>query len=267
MQKLNIQPKKSLGQNFLRDENIARKIVAALKLEQGDSVVEVGPGTGILTKYLIESKVPVTAVEIDRNLIQHLKQLFGEQPNFLLHHGDALKFDFEKIGTGKNGLKIVGNLPYNITSPLLFKIFEQRKLFKIATFMIQKEVAQRVVANFGSKDFGILSVFSQYHAEVKKLFNVSRNVFFPMPDVTSAVVQWDFNKQAALEKNEYQLFFELVKKVFSQRRKMLRNSLKLVKNINMDCDQIRIYLEKRPEQLPVSEFIELTKILAASRTT
>lgn len=263
MQINHIRPKKSLGQNFLKDENIARKIVAALTLSKDDYVLEVGAGGGVLTRHLIQSGAFIVAVEIDQGLVKILAQQFKDQANFTLLHQDILKLSFEKIMPGRRDWKVVGNLPYHITTPLLFKIFRHKDLFQQATFMVQKEVALRIVAQPGSKDYGILSIFSQLHADVTKLFDVSRFVFFPVPQVTSSVIQWRFKHYIDLNNEELTVFHELVKKVFSQRRKMLRNSLKIVNGVPVDLSVLKVDLEKRPDQLDVSEFVQLSKQIAA----
>ncbi|MDW7681255.1 MAG: 16S rRNA (adenine(1518)-N(6)/adenine(1519)-N(6))-dimethyltransferase RsmA [bacterium] len=263
MQNPLILPKKSLGQNFLRDENIARKIVSAIQPDKQDQIVEIGPGSGILTKYLIESGAEVIAVEIDHNLAELLAQKYSDRDNFQLLHGDILKLPMDTVLPAGGRWKLLGNLPYHITSPVLFRIFEHRQFFSEAVFMVQKEVAQRIVAPAGSKVYGILSVFSQYHAEVTKLFEVSPRVFYPPPEVTSALVKWKFKSQIPLSASDQKLFRALVKQVFSQRRKMLRNSLRQINDLTVDWSALTIDFEKRPEQLTVEEFIELTRQIAA----
>ena len=181
----NIQPKKSLGQNFLLDENIARKIVASLGIKPNDSILEIGAGTGMLTKYLVQSGANVVAVEIDKKLISQLSKDFSDQQKIKFHQADFLKINLEKFLEANESWKAVGNLPYHITSPVLFKIFENYHFFECCVFMMQKEVAQRVAAQPNSKDYGLLSINSCYYAEVKKLFDVSRHVFFSAPIITS----------------------------------------------------------------------------------
>jgi 16S rRNA (adenine1518-N6/adenine1519-N6)-dimethyltransferase len=254
-----VRPKKSLGQNFLRDENIARKIIASLNLMPGDCVLEIGSGTGILTKYLVQQATKVVGVEIDKNLVAQLLRQYGSATNFLLYHDDILKSSFEEILPGKQRWKTVANLPYHITSPVLFKLFEARHFFENATLMVQKEVAQRMAAKPSTKEYGILSVFSQYYAETKILFDVSKHVFFPRPDVISAVVRLEFNKPRLLDEYEEPMFRKIVRGTFNQRRKMLRNSLLAIPDLKVDLEQIKLDLKQRPEQLSVSDFIELTK--------
>ena len=258
----NIKPKKSLGQNFLQDENIARKIVSALEINQNDLILEVGPGTGVLTKYLVQSGAEVVAIEIDKKLAKQLKIDYSDQQKFKLHQEDFLKINLENFLEPNKTCKVIGNLPYHITSPVLFKIFENSHFFKCCVFMMQKEVAQRVVAQPNCKEYGILSINSQYYTEVKKLFDVSRHVFFPAPKITSSVVKWNFKHNKDLSKEEERIFRLIVKKVFSQRRKMLRNSLKIITDLEININRLSLNLEQRPEQLSVSDFIELTRQVA-----
>jgi 16S rRNA (adenine1518-N6/adenine1519-N6)-dimethyltransferase len=254
-----VRPKKSLGQNFLKDENIARKIIASLDLTPDDHILEIGSGTGILTKYLVATAAKVVAVEIDKDLVQQLIKQHLSAANFLLYHDDILKISFEEILTGYRRWKAVANLPYHITSPVLFKLFENRLLFESATLMVQKEVAQRMVAKPFNKDYGILSVFSQYYAEPKILFDVSKHVFFPKPEVISAVIRLEFNRPVLFSESEEKVFRQVVKGSFNQRRKMLRNSLLSIADLVFDINKIHFDLTQRPEQLSVSDFVELTK--------
>jgi len=267
MNKTKVYLKKSLGQNFLRDENIARKIISSLSLNSDDYVLEIGPGTGMLTKYLIEQAKRVVAVEIDKNLVQKLLKQFCTYDNLFLYHDDILKISFKEILRGNQSWKVVANLPYHITSPVLFKLFDHRTFFDSATLMIQKEVAQRIVAQPKSKNYGILSVFSQLYAEVKILFEISHHVFFPKPEVSSAVVKWKFKQTEPLDQQEDDLFRRIVKGSFSQRRKMLRNSLRSVFNNEVDLTQINFDLEQRPEDVSVQGFIELTRQIKRFHTT
>ncbi|UCE06189.1 MAG: ribosomal RNA small subunit methyltransferase A [bacterium] len=266
MIKTMIYPKKSLGQNFLKDENIARKIISSLSLNSDNYVLEIGPGTGVLTKYLIEQAKRVVAVEIDKKLVQQLLKQFYTYDNLFLYHDDILKISFKEILIGNQLWKVVANLPYHITSPVLFKLFDHRTFFDSATLMIQKEVAQRIVAQPKSKNYSILSVFSQLYAEVKILFEISHHVFLPKPEVSSAVVRWDFKHNNPLDPEENKLFRQIVKGSFGQRRKMLRNSLRSVFNNEVDLTQIDFDLEQRPEDISVQGFIELTRYIKRFRS-
>ncbi len=259
-------PKKSLGQNFLQDENIARKIIRCLSLNPANAVIEIGPGKGILTKYLLESGCTVIAVEIDKNMVGELRRNYSHSEKLQIVHDDFLKVSLPGLLDERADWKVVGNLPYHITSQVLFRIFENAYYFSTAVFMVQKEVARRIIAKPNSKDFGILSIFSQFYAEVKKMFDVSSKVFFPIPDVTSSVVRWDFRQRFRLSDQQMAVFRTIVKKVFSQRRKMLRNSLKTIKDFCIDMNKLNFDLTLRPEQLSVKQFIELTKQITDQQT-
>lgn len=259
-------PKKSLGQNFLKDENVARKIISSLHLTGEDKVLEIGPGTGVLTKYIVGKAAKVIAVEIDNNLAHQLRDQFSDHAGFTLLHRDVLKISFPEIFDRVNDWRVVANLPYHITSPVLFKLFENRFSFRDATFMVQKEVAQRIVAGPGSKTYGILSVFSQFYAHVKIVFDVSKNVFYPVPEVDSAVVYFKFRKEQRLNETEEALFRKVVKGVFAQRRKMLRNSLKSIEDLNIDVSKLNVNLNQRPEQLTVENFIDLIRQILSLHT-
>jgi len=266
MDKIPLRPKKSLGQNFLTDENIARKIVSAISVTPDDRVLEIGPGTGVLTKYLVEQAGAVTAVEIDNSLAPQLAERFAGFPNFELIHADVLKVPLPSILGNAAKWRVVANLPYHITSPLLFKLFEHSRLFLDATLMLQKEVAQRIVAAPGSRTYGILSVFCQLYADVRILFVVRKNVFFPVPEVDSAVVQWKFKDRLPLTESEEPLFRSVVRGVFAQRRKMLRNSLKSIQDLNLAVEQLDFDLNQRPEQLSIDDFLRLTRQIISLRS-
>jgi 16S rRNA (adenine1518-N6/adenine1519-N6)-dimethyltransferase len=250
-------PKKSLGQNFLVDENIARKIIRQLAPTPQDVVVEIGAGFGVLTKYLLPAAKKVIAVEIDGRLAQTLRGKFGRQEKFNLIEGDFLKIDLAEIYTGSEGLRIVGNIPYHITSPVIFKIFDVCRLVADMTLMIQQEVAQRIVAAPGSKDYGILSVFSQLYSEPKILFQVSKNVFRPRPEVDSSVVRWDFSRPLQVEISDHEILDRVIHATFQQRRKMLRKSLQQIAEIADNIRKLNFNLEKRPEELTPEEFVQL----------
>ena len=255
-------PKKSLGQNFLVDENIARKIIQYLSPQPQDVMVEIGPGFGVLTKYLIPCVQRLIAVEIDHKLSRRLAAQFGRHENLVLIEGDFLKTDLLEFTGGSLKLRVLGNIPYHITSPVIFKVFAVRALVADMILMIQKEVARRIVANPGSKDYGILSVFSQLFSQPKMLFSVSKNVFKPRPDVDSVMVRWDFSKPVDLGIANSEILDKLVHVTFQQRRKMLRKSLQQLDNISDQISQIDFNLEKRPEELTPIEFVHLSNEIA-----
>ena len=248
-----VRPKKHLGQHFLRDDNIARKIVGYLPPETSN-VLEIGPGTGILTKYLIPSVAyNYLAIEVDKESIEYLKNHFPlNSEKFIL--GDFLKMDLEKLFQDK--VSIIGNFPYNISSQILFKILENRNKVTDVIGMFQKEVGERISSSSGSKKYGILSVLVQAYFQIDYLFTVNENVFYPPPKVKSAVIMLKRNQIKALDCNE-KLFFEIVKTGFNQRRKTLRNSLR--KYSFPETGKIIDLLKKRAEQLDVGDFVYLTQ--------
>lgn len=254
-------PKKSLGQNFLVDENIARKIIASVAPNPEDVILEIGPGFGILTKYLAPAVKKLIAVEIDPKLVQNLKERFDGQKNFELIAGDFLELEFVELIEDSGYLRVLGNIPYHITSPAIFKIFEHRNLVHDMILMIQKEVAQRIVASPGDKEYGILSVFSQLYSEPRILFHVSRNVFKPKPEVDSTVVRWDFTREPRMTIRNEEILHKVIHGVFQQRRKMLRKSLKNIPELPVNLDDLNFDLQKRPEELTPAEFVKLSNLL------
>ncbi len=258
MNKLTFRPKQSLGQNFLVDENIARKIIKNLTPNPQDVIIEIGPGFGVLTKYVIPQVKQVIGVEIDRDLCRDLREQFSQFENFNLIEGDFLKTDLTQYWEEGDPIRFLGNIPYHITSPVIFKIFQIRKFVSDMTLMIQREVAERIVAPPGGKDYGILSVFSQLYSAPKILFHVSKNVFKPKPDVDSSVIRWDFSKPENVDVENEEVFDKIVHLTFQQRRKMLRKSLQQIPDFPEYSDKISFDLEKRPEELSVSDFAELS---------
>ena len=262
-----VRPKKALGQHFLVDLNIARKIVDALSGDH-DVVIEVGAGMGVLTQYLIENQLEkLQVVEIDKESVEFLKKKFPELEGHLIL-GDFLKQDLvsfraqrsevEKSSTQDNvkqDLAVIGNFPYNISSQIFFQILKYRNNVSECVGMIQKEVAERIAAGPGSKTYGILSVLLQAWYDIEYLFTVHENVFNPPPKVKSAVIRLKRNNVKELNCDE-KLFVTVVKQAFNQRRKTLRNSLRSM--IPAEIIDYEIF-NKRPEQLSVQEFVELTR--------
>ena len=246
-----VQPKKNLGQHFLKDEGIAERIASSLTGEGYMSVLEIGPGKGILTGFLLQRNFPdFRVIEIDHESVDYLHERFPEFQNILT--GDFLSMDIERYFSEK--LAITGNFPYNISSQILFKALNHRDKVVEITGMFQKEVAERICANPGSKTYGILSVLLQAFYSAEYLFTVPENVFEPPPKVKSAVIRLLRNDVDCLDCDE-SLFFKVVKACFNQRRKMLRNSVKAAFNLkNYDLPMLTM----RPEQLSVAEFVDLT---------
>jgi len=246
-----IQAKKNLGQHFLKDKDIAASIAGSLSGEGYECVLEVGPGMGILTQYLIERKFPdFRVIEIDNESYHYLKENFRQLKEII--RGDFLKMDIGSYFTGK--LAIVGNFPYNISTQILFKSLENRDRVAEICGMFQKEVAERICAPPGSRTYGILSVLMQAYFSAEYLFTVPEHVFSPPPKVKSGVIRLKRNNVSMLGCNE-ELFFKVVKASFNQRRKTLRNSIRAVFTlVNEDNEYFRL----RPEQLSVEKFISLT---------
>ncbi len=250
---MNVTPKKRLGQHFLTDENIAQKIVESLKGK--DRVLEIGPGTGVLTKYLVKEISDLKIIEIDREAVEFLHENFPELESRIIH-ADFLKSDITTIFDQQ--FTIIGNFPYNISSQIFFKVIENREMIPELVGMIQKEVAERLAAPSGNKTYGILTVILGAFYDIKYLFTVSENVFIPPPKVKSAVIRLTRKENFTLDCDE-RLFVKVVKTGFNQRRKKLRNSLKSIMPENVDTSA-EIF-SKRPEQLDLNGFVELTKLL------
>ena len=248
-----VRPKKHLGQHFLKDQNIARKIVESLSGHgHYQSVLEIGPGTGVLTQFLIGKPWELHLVEIDRESIAYLRKNFVAL-NERIYEADFLKIDIPKIAEGP--LAIIGNFPYNISSQIFFKILDERDKVQEVVGMIQKEVAVRIAEKAGSRDYGILSVLLQAYYDIDYLFTVPPGVFHPPPKVNSAVIRLRRNKRTKLPCDEV-LFKKVVKAAFQKRRKTLRNALK---ELTLPAElQEHPMLRRRAEQLTVEEFFELT---------
>jgi len=255
--------RKRFGQNFLVSDGVIRKIVDAIAPRTGDTVVEIGPGLGALTEPLLERIEHLQVVEIDRDLIARLKQRFPPE-RLTIHEGDALAFDFGAL-KGAGRLKLVGNLPYNISSPLLFHLVQFAPLVHDMHFMLQKEVVDRMVAAPGSKDFGRLSVMLQYHYHMERLFIVPPGAFNPAPKVDSAIVRMipvDFSRVGAdAAVTDPALFARVVTAAFSQRRKMLRNTLREFIG-EADLAALGIAPTARAEDIAMTDYVRLANTLA-----
>lgn len=217
-------PRRRFGQNFLRDETVLRALAAAIAPRPADRFVEIGPGLGALTQHLVGRCATLDLVEIDRDLASDLTRRFGGQPDVVVHQADALKFDFRSLPAGDGKLRIVGNLPYNISTPLLFHLFEQADVVADMHFMLQREVVARLTAGVGSADYGRLSVMARYYCEAEALFEVAPESFFPPPKVMSAVVRLVPHPRPPVDVPLAALQ-QVVLAAFGQRRKTLRNSL------------------------------------------
>lgn len=251
-----VRAKKNLGQHFLNDQNIAHDIVEGLRAEQTKKVLEVGPGMGVLTQFLLKNKQYETSVvEIDRESVDYLQKHFPELKERIIS-ADFLRLDLGKIYS--EPFAVIGNFPYNISSQIFFKILEYRNQIPEVVGMLQKEVAERLAAPPGSKTYGILSVFLQAYYNIEYLFTVHEHVFTPPPKVKSGVIRLTRNEREKLGCDE-KLFMSIVKMAFNQRRKTLRNSLKsLIKTEEQKTNPI---FDKRPEQLGVADFEMIARMI------
>lgn len=253
---MTVRAKKYLGQHFLNDESIAKQIADTLTLKGYDTVLEIGPGMGVLTKYLLEKPVITHVIEIDTESVDYLKNNYLNLANRVIEE-DFLKYDINQVFKG-GSFAIIGNYPYNISSQIVFKTIEMRDQIPEFSGMFQKEVAQRICSEAGSKVYGILSVLTQAFYTAEYLFTVPPNVFNPPPKVDSGVLRLTRKDDCSLPCDE-KFFFKVVKTAFQQRRKTLRNSLKTL-NLSDNLKANSIF-GKRPEQLKVQEFIDLTLLI------
>lgn len=271
--KHNFQFSKSLGQNFLIDENVINRIIEGSLIVKSDLVIEIGPGIGVLTAAIAEKAAKVVAIEIDRSLIPILRETLGTYKNVEIINQDFMKANLsELIKNIKKeseqtftGVKIIGNLPYYITTPIIMKILENdgRNLVECATFMLQKEVADRIRAVPGSKTYGALSVAVQYYCMVEKIASVSKEVFFPKPKVDSSVLRFTMRKEPPVDLINEAVFFTVIKAGFGQRRKTLLNALNGVfgrnkEEIKQILEEVGIAPERRAETLEIKEFASLS---------
>ena len=250
---MSVRAKKHLGQHFLNDEQIAQDIANSLTEKGYKNVLEIGPGMGVLTKYLLKKKLKIHAIEIDTESVEYLKAHYLNLANNIISK-DFLKIDLSEY-FGEEQVAIIGNFPYNISTQILFKTLENRHQIPEFAGMFQKEVAKRIAEKEGSKVYGIISVLTQAFYDVEYLFTVPPTVFNPPPKVDSGVIRLTRKENYTLPVDE-KLFYKVVKTAFQQRRKTLRNSLKTM-NLSDSLREDTIF-DKRPEQLSVQEFISLT---------
>ena len=261
-----VKAKKHLGQHFLKDETVAQKIAQTLSLEGYNNVLEIGPGMGVLTKYLLQRDLDLVAMDLDEESIVYLNHSFPLEHAAILKQNnrlnvieaDFLKFDLTDL-YGEEQFAITGNFPYNISSQIVFKMLEMRKQIPEFTGMFQKEVAKRICEGPGSKTYGILSVLVQAYYNAEYLYTVPPGVFDPPPKVDSGVLRLTRKKELNLPCDE-RLFFKVVKTSFNQRRKTIRNSLKIF-NLSDNLKEDAIF-DQRPEQLSVADFVTLTQKIA-----
>lgn len=262
---------KKFGQNFLIDGHVLDKIIAGAGVTKDDMVLEIGPGIGTMTQYLAEAAGKVVAVEIDRNLLPILQETLADYGNVKVIHADVLSLDLEKLVQEENGgrpIKVVANLPYYITTPIIMALFEQHVPLANVTVMVQKEVAARMKSGPGSKDYGALSLAVQYYAEPYIVANVPCNCFMPRPNVDSAVIRLTRYEEPPVQVNDEKMLFKIIRASFNQRRKTLQNGLNNSSELNFTKDQIAAAIAEagfspsvRGEALTLEQFAKLTDIL------
>lgn len=254
-------PRKRFGQNFLHDRGVIERIVRSIRPQPDQHMVEIGPGLGALTEHLVDAVRRLDVVELDRDLVPRLEERFGDRAHFHIHSADALKFNFAALAEQNEKLRVVGNLPYNISTPLLFHLLEQHQVISDMHFMLQLEVVNRLAAQPGDDDYGRLSVMIQYHCQVDKLFTVPPGAFTPPPKVYSAIVRlMPYNIKPHPARDE-KMLERLVAQAFSQRRKTLRNTLKGLLD-GEAIESLGIDGTRRPETLSLAEFVTLADAAA-----
>lgn len=272
LQKYDFVFQKRFGQNFLIDTHVLEKIISAAEITENDFVLEIGPGIGTMTQYLADAAREVVAVEIDKNLIPILKDTLKEWDNVTVLNEDILKVDIRRLAMDKNGgrpIKVVANLPYYITTPIVMGLFEKQVPIESITIMVQKEVAQRMQEEPGSKDYGALSLAVQYYASPQIVANVPPNCFMPRPKVGSAVIKLERYPEPPVAVKDEELMFSIIRASFNQRRKTLVNGLKNAAEIHFTKEEIEEALTKcgiplnvRGEALSLEQFAEISNIFS-----
>ena len=271
LQKYHFNFQKKFGQNFLIDTHVLEKIIASAGVTQEDFVLEIGPGIGTMTQYLCESAREVVAVEIDQNLIPILQDTLGAYDNVTVINEDILKLDIAKLARERNGgnpIKVVANLPYYITTPIIMGLFESHVPIESITVMVQKEVADRMQVGPGTKDYGALSLAVQYYAKPEIVANVPPNCFMPRPNVGSAVIRLTRHDMVPVDVEDEKLMFAIIRASFNQRRKTLANGLSNAPGIRLSKEEIQESITElgvpvtiRGEAMPLQQFAELSNII------
>jgi 16S rRNA (adenine1518-N6/adenine1519-N6)-dimethyltransferase len=256
---IRLKTRKRLGQHFLFDTNILQRIVSAADVCPDDTVIEIGPGLGTLTRQLAARAGKVIAIEIDPELVNQVKRSFTSTPNVEIVHEDALKFDYQSVGSA---FKVVSNIPYSITTPLVFRLLECQPALQSMTLLVQKEVAERMAALPGGKDYGVLSIAIQTRTCPKIVFNVPNTAFRPVPQVDSSLVTFATTPHYLIK--DYEFFMKVVRTAFLHRRKTLLNCLKSFPNVKTVLAQEQIDPVSRPERLSIDDFIRLSARLRNS---
>jgi len=251
------QARKRFGQNFLHDPRVINNIVKSIRPREGDNMVEIGPGMGAITEHLLDgTHGHLHVVELDRDLIPGLKVKFFNHPGFEVHEADALKYDFRELMTDERPLRIVGNLPYNISTPLIFHLLSYHDRVQDMHFMLQKEVVQRLAAQAGDKHYGRLGIMAQYYCDVQHLFDVGPGAFKPAPKVDSAIVRLVPHTTLPYPAKDVKTLRDVVRSAFAMRRKTLRNNLKQIMDVELLSD-MGIDPAIRPERLELKDFVRI----------
>lgn len=261
---MHIKPKKSLGQNFLVDQNIQRKIIEACELKPSDRVLEIGAGRGELTQLIARRVSTVFALEIDSYLCKILKEKLKEYPNVKIINQDILRFNLKRYFLPKRKrFKVIGNIPYYITTPILKYFLKEKGMVNTMLFSVQKEFAKRITADAGSKEYGSLSCYLQFYTKPEELFRIKKSSFSPAPKVDSCFLRFKIKRGTKPRDLNEELLFRIIRAAFNKRRKILKNSLEGVipeEKLNIFFDKYRIDYNTRPEKLSLKDFINLSKI-------
>lgn len=265
LNKYGLRANKKLGQNFLINESIIYDILKKANVTKEDVVIEIGPGLGSLTKELINNAKKVIAIELDPNMIDILKSRFGIFDNFEVIYGDVLKIDLEELIKGYDSVKVVANLPYYITTPIIMKLLEDKLKIKSITVMVQKEVGERICATHKDKEYGAITVSVQYYSEPQIIIDVPKENFLPAPEVDSCVIRLDMREKPPVSLKDEKLFFRLVKGAFTQRRKTINNSLtcsgKSKEEIMAALNKLGIDSKLRAENLSIQQYADIANTL------
>jgi 16S rRNA (adenine1518-N6/adenine1519-N6)-dimethyltransferase len=257
------QPRKRFGQNFLHDESVIQRIVAVVNPQPADHIVEIGPGRGAITRHLLQACDHFEAIELDRDLVAQLNRELLPLKPFILHQGDVLKFDFARLTDIPKSLRIVGNLPYNISTPVLFHLLTYQHLIKDMIFMLQLEVVERLAARAGDKNYGRLSLMTQYHCQVEHVFNVPSAAFTPRPKVTSAIVHLVPHEHPPVQAQDVACLQNVIRTAFTQRRKTLKNSLKTL--ISEEAlKALGLDVTERPENLTLADYAAISDAITGA---
>lgn len=252
--------RKRFGQHFLQDRQVIQRIVDAIMPMPNQHLVEIGPGQGALTLPILKKVGKLDVIELDRDLIPQLKMRCAEKNNLVIHQADALEFDYTTLLQNSQPIRLIGNLPYNISTPLIFHLLKFAPHIVDMHFMLQKEVVDRLAARHATEAYGRLSIMAQYHCRISALFNVSPSAFHPPPQVESSIVRLIPHRELPYQAENFAHFAELVKTAFSQRRKTLRNSLKTMVN-DKNWEDVHLDSQLRPEQLSLGEYVKLSNAL------